>query len=201
MPMLLPLVFLVFTAKGNIPIVGNLFQENHLMLDHPTSPFDPMKLANCYYHNPHNPPPGGFNGTVAGPAGSIVAGTQMARWTASQMSGKSVEVHWQRMQADELFKNLNSGDELGETEPPPEVKTKLYPHQNKAVTFMLEREREILQPGGKASSLWHMQQNPFSGRMSWQHLVTHKEVHEKPTEAKGAILADDVCLNAYWCEL
>lgn len=31
------------------------------------------------------------------------------------VSGKSVEV--QRSQVDELFKNLKSGDELGETEP------------------------------------------------------------------------------------
>jgi SWI/SNF-related matrix-associated actin-dependent regulator of chromatin subfamily A3 len=196
---MLPLVFLVFTPKGNIPVVGNFFRENQLMLDHPTSPFDSMKLASCYYHNPHNPPPGGFNRTATGPAGvqgrlgyGTVASTQMARWTAPQISGKSVEV--QRSQADELFKNLQSGDELGETDPPPEVKTKLYPHQKKAVTFLLEREREICQPGGQASSLWQMKQNPFSNRMSWQHLVTSKEVHEKPPEAKGAILADDVCL-------
>lgn len=124
------------------------------------------------------------------------------------MTGKSVEV--QRSQVDELFKSLKDGDELVETEPSPchfiwrffitlyidllgpDVATKLYPHQKKALTFLLEREREHLGPDGIFSTLWQLRQNPLSHKKSWFHIVTQKEVFDEPREAKGAILADDV---------
>jgi len=139
----------------------------------------------------------------------------MGRWATPTVAGKSVEV--QRSQVDDLFKSLKSGDELIETEPrafpplplkkkkldvvihaypydslAPEIVTTLYPHQKKALTFLLEREREISNREGK-SSLWQTRPNPFSGQTSWFHVVTQKEVYEEPPDCKGAILADDVC--------
>lgn len=74
----------------------------------------------------------------------------------------------------------------------PEVATKLYPHQKKALTFLLERERERLGPDGTFPSLWQRRPHPVTQQMSWYHLVTQQEVFEEPQEAKGAILADDV---------
>lgn len=74
----------------------------------------------------------------------------------------------------------------------PEVATKLYPHQKKALTFLLEREREKPGPDGNFSSLWQPRTNPLSGQVTWFHIVTEKEVLQKPCESKGAILADDV---------
>lgn len=74
----------------------------------------------------------------------------------------------------------------------PDVATKLYPHQKKALTFLLERERENLGPDGTFSSLWQLRINPLSHKKSWFHIVTQKEAFEEPQEAKGAILADDV---------
>lgn len=128
------------------------------------------------------------------------------------MAGKSVEV--QRSQVDELFKSLKDGDELAETEPcvcfnviltfhyaeacfqGSDVATKLYPHQKKALTFLLERERERFGPDGKFSSLWQPRQNPLSHQLTWFHIVTQKEVFQEPQEAKGSILADDVRLSS-----
>ena len=72
----------------------------------------------------------------------------------------------------------------------PEIATKLYPHQKKALTFMLEREGERPITGG--SSLWQERFNPVSQERSWMHVVTQREVFEPPRAAKGAILADDV---------
>ena len=111
---------------------------------------------------------------------------------------------------DELFKSMKDGDDLVETEPrayayqthsssssifclAPEVATKLYPHQKKALTFLLEREREKCTADGKFSSLWQLRTSPLSRQSSWFHIVTQREVFEEPREAKGAILADDVC--------
>jgi hypothetical protein len=78
-----------------------------------------------------------------------------------------------------------------------EIATKLYPHQKKALTFLLERERE--RPGfdGKFSSLWQQRSNLLSRQPNWFHIVTQKEVFQEPQEAKGAILADDVRLSIF----
>jgi SWI/SNF-related matrix-associated actin-dependent regulator of chromatin subfamily A3 len=165
-----------------------------------------------HYYNPHNPPPGGHaRALLPNPANRVgYAQGPGSRWGSPTVNGKSVEV--QRSQAEELFKSLRSGDELEETEPctwcryacneflltirvghtAPCVATKLYSHQKKAITFLLERERERLGVNGTYSSLWQMKQNPFTGQPSWQHLVTQKEVFREPQESKGSILADDV---------
>ena len=75
----------------------------------------------------------------------------------------------------------------------PEIATTLYPHQRKALTFLLAREQEWEGAGGKKLSLWQERTNPLSQQTSWVNVVTQAEVFSKPDEAKGAILADDVC--------
>lgn len=135
------------------------------------------------------------------------------------MSSKNVEI--QRSQVDELFKSLRDGDELEETDPrmfiffsspsisfsnffllgtlclfiffaAPEVGTQLYPHQKKALTFLLEREHEQTLSDGTFSSLWQERKNPLTGQPSWYHIVTQRETFDEPKESKGCILADDV---------
>lgn len=69
----------------------------------------------------------------------------------------------------------------------------LYPHQKKALTFLLDRERERPALDGQFSSLWRMQVDPLSQRRKWVNVVTEEDSAEEPKEAKGAILADDVC--------
>ncbi|KAI0307676.1 SNF2 family N-terminal domain-containing protein [Multifurca ochricompacta] len=185
----LPLEVLIFTPKGNITVVGNFLRQSGLLLEHPLS-----IPTHVLYHNPHYPPPGGHARALmtgsrtdySGPAGNS------SRWPTPTVSGKTVEV--QRAQVDELFKNLRGGEELEETEPPPEIGTLLYPHQKKALTFLLEREQEI-DRGSKRSTLWQCVPNPITGQKSWCHLVTQTELFEAPRESKGAILADDMGLG------
>ncbi len=140
-------------------------------------------------------------------------GGTSSRWSTPTAPGKTVEV--QRTQVDELFKNLRGGEELEETEPrahifrtvycisdhvclsaypAPEIGTLLYPHQKKALTFLLEREQEI-DRGDHRSTLWQCIPNPITGQKSWCHLVTQKELYEVPHESRGAILADDVSVT------
>ncbi|KAI0094363.1 SNF2 family N-terminal domain-containing protein [Irpex rosettiformis] len=183
---ILPLGLLVFTPKGNIAVVATYLHQHSLFLDHPTCPTDIQRLKQQHYWNPHNPPPGGHARAMFGP---IHQGGTVGRWNT--VSGKSVEV--QRSQVDELFKSLKDGDELPETEPPPEVATKLYPHQKKALTFMLEREAELPITGG--ASLWQARFNSIANEKSWYHVVTQREVFEEPRFSKGAILADDMGLG------
>ncbi|KAJ7630768.1 SNF2 family N-terminal domain-containing protein [Roridomyces roridus] len=184
---ILPLQMLVSTPKGNIPIVGKYLRDCGLLLDHPSPPYEIHRLQ--HYWNPHNPPLGGHraNNRLYPPVNNA------GRWSTQQVAGKSVEV--QRSQVDELFKSLKGGDELAETEAGPEVATKLYPHQKKALTFLLEREREKPGADGKFSSLWQMRTNNMTHRPCWFHTITTKEIFHEPKETKGAILADDMGLG------
>ncbi|KAJ7596860.1 SNF2 family DNA-dependent ATPase [Mycena floridula] len=192
---ILPLQMLVYTPKGNIPVVGNYLHQNGLFLEHPVPPYDPSR-SNYHYWNPHNPPNGAAHRIyqMANRNHYPMNNQGQNRWTTPVVAGKSVEV--QRSQVDELFRSLKSGDELRETEAAPQVATKLYPHQKKALTFLLERERE--QPGsdGNFSSLWQARPSSSTKRpSSWYHIVTQAEVFEEPQEAKGSILADDMGLG------
>ncbi|KAI0030206.1 SNF2 family N-terminal domain-containing protein [Vararia minispora EC-137] len=176
---ILPLEALVFTPKGNIPVVGQFLRSKALLLDHPR----PQRCKLPYF-NPHNPPPGGWGQALS-------ASSYQSRWS-TPVSAKSVEV--QRSQVEELFKTLQSGDELPECEAPPDVSTRLYPHQKKALTFLLEREREFIPKDGR-SSLWQERVDPHTGQKVWYHIVTQREVKEEPPDCRGAILADDMGLG------
>ncbi|KAG8931874.1 hypothetical protein FRC03_004298 [Tulasnella sp. 419] len=185
---ILALRILVFTPKGNVAAVSNFLLQAHIYLEHPSIPYDPSQHRDSpEYCNPHNPPPGGFRNaaTAAGPPGS--------RWNQAAVAGKSVEV--QRSQVDEVFASLRSGEDLPETEPGINVATKLYPHQKKALTFLMEREGEKTAPMGKSSSLWQPRKDPSGRIRAWYNVVTQKEVRAPPVECRGAILADDMGLG------
>src|SRR5258707_13182189 len=74
------------------------------------------------------------------------------------------------------------------------VYTDLYPHQKKALTFLLEREKERETPT-KAGWLWQPRKDTSGRIRAWFNPVTGKEVTKEPPEAKGGILADDVCTS------
>ena len=105
---------LVFTPKGNIPIVSQYLAQNSLYLDHPSLPADIQHPSVGYYYNPHNPPPGGHAARASPVANrpGYIPGNTFSRWSAPAVAGRSVEV--QRSQVDELFKSLKGGDELPE---------------------------------------------------------------------------------------
>ncbi|KAI0639627.1 SNF2 family N-terminal domain-containing protein [Trametes polyzona] len=193
---ILQMQMLVYTPKGNIPVVSAYLQQHGLLLDHPSLPCDINHVSANYYHNPHNPPPGGHSRAplVNNRPGYIGPGGNGYRsWSSPAVSGKSIEV--QRSQVDELFKSLKGGDGLDEADPPPEVATTLYPHQRKALTFLLAKEQEWDKVGQTDLSLWKKKVNPLSHQTSWVNVVTQVEVFEEPEEAKGAILADDMGLG------
>ncbi|KAG9000526.1 hypothetical protein FRB94_005376 [Tulasnella sp. JGI-2019a] len=188
---ILSLRILIFTPKGNVNAVSQFLQNASLFLDHPSVPYDPSQHRdNPEYHNPHNPPPGGFRNASVTHGGSSAGNS---RWNQAAVAGKSVEV--QRSQVDEVFNSLRSGEDLPETEPGPLIGTNLYPHQKKALTFLLEREKERSAPVGKSSSLWQPRPDPHGRIRAWYNVVTTKEVRVQPVECKGAILADDMGLG------
>ena len=105
------------TPNGNIPTVAAFFRQSGLLLDHPSSMWNPARVKQFHYTNPHNPPPGGhvrmFDQSSQGRLG--YSGPGGSRWTAPAVTGKSVEV--QRSQVDELFKSMIDQDNLAEYDP------------------------------------------------------------------------------------
>ena len=93
--------------------MGNYFSQCSLWLSHMSAPFDLSRLSVMHYYNPHdNPMNPNF---YAQHAQRPYNGGGGGRWSTPAVSGKSVEV--QRSQVDELFKSLQGGDNLPETEP------------------------------------------------------------------------------------
>ncbi|KAJ9107742.1 hypothetical protein QFC21_001203 [Naganishia friedmannii] len=141
-----PLNLLLFTLPANIGYLSGKLAESSTFLDIPLPFYDPNNHADMpVYVNPHNPPEGGFRirnrraDTLLGRTGAYNAASSSFGGGMTQQ--KAIEV--QRQQVDEVFRSLKGHDELAETEVPRErIKTKLFPHQRKAITFLLQREAE-----------------------------------------------------------
>lgn len=70
------------------------------------------------------------------------------------------------------------------------VATTLYPHQKKALTFLLDREKD--KGSGGSGSLWQVRKDASGRPRAWYNPVTGKEYQKEPPMEKGGILADDV---------
>lgn len=130
-----PLNLLLFTLPANIQYISNQLLQKGQFLDIPLPYFDPNNHSEMpSYLNPHNPPEGGFRSR------GKRADSLLNRAAGSMTAQKAIEV--QRQQVDEVFRSLKGHDDLQETDSPGKIKTKLFPHQKKALTFLLQREAE-----------------------------------------------------------
>ena len=111
---ILSLQMLVYTPKGNVPVVGNYLKQCNLFLGEPSLSYNMQRLANYHYFNPHTPS-GGRDDIIMAFNSLTSPERDHSRWTTPVINGKNIDV--QRSQVDELFKNLKDEDGLVETEP------------------------------------------------------------------------------------
>ncbi|KAK4057785.1 hypothetical protein OIO90_001004 [Microbotryomycetes sp. JL221] len=197
-PMMLPLRLLLFARTYDVPFVADLLEKQAIYLEHPIT-YNPKMHHDAPYQNPHNP---GANSRDAERRrtqflSGMIGGSGLIR------SVNNVEV--QREQVESVWKSLKSGPDLPEVEPPATVRTKLYPHQKQALSFLLDREKlqkitdRDPKGGGKPTrvSLWERQQDPFGRVRGWKNLVSDLEIagESPPPQTRGAILADDMGLG------
>ena len=224
---------LSFTLPSNVTCIADYLANANQFLDHPLPYYIPENhFDSPIYYNPHNPPVEGFRAMRKNRLDAM-----MGRGAMQQQQQKTIDI--QRDQVDQVFMALPSHDDLPETDPGEMIKTKLFPHQLKAITFLQQRENEsaaikaasaapkedieIVDVDAEMSedekkkqikrikkkaekdakkkgvnSLW-LPQYDGSGKKikAWKHLVTDETVKskEKPVEARGAILADEVSLT------
>jgi len=103
--LLVPLVALVLTAKGNVSQIADVLLKQGLTLERPGSMWSPYFRVNdkLIYHNPHE-------GLVDTPA---LAGP--SRWSQPPVAARNVEI--QRSAADTVFENLRGEEDLPESSP------------------------------------------------------------------------------------
>lgn len=140
---------MIFTLPANVRYIGDTLQQNNIYLQDPVPPYDPWRHQDQpVYENPHG---GGMisahaaqraqQSLYAGGAGfaGSMPGYNLGS-TIGQERINQVEVH--RKQVDEVFTSLEVTGELDQSDPGPYIKTELFPHQRKALTFLLQREQD-----------------------------------------------------------
>ncbi|KAF8323271.1 hypothetical protein DL93DRAFT_2123795 [Clavulina sp. PMI_390] len=184
---ILKLRILVFTPRGNVKVVAGYLTTGGVRLENPTLPYNPADHRDSPpFENPHQGP------DAPGPSDYRYPGSaQQNRWSQQAVSGKSVEV--QRSQVEKVFESLKSGDDLTESEAGPNVATTLYPHQKKALTFLLEREAD--KKFTNTNDIWTVRKDASGKVRGWYNSITQKEYPKEPVLEKGGILADDMGLG------
>ncbi|GAA5987310.1 hypothetical protein JCM5350_008142 [Sporobolomyces pararoseus] len=208
-PYNLRLRLLFFARPRFVPQIAEALEraDPPRYLQHPPV-YNPAHHRNYRYANPHNTPRAGahsadaasrlakLRGGLAGTGSGFTNGLDASR------SGKQVDV--QRQQVEQVFHSLTSGTDLEQVTPPPVVSTKLYPHQKQALSFLLDREKEIeipaKDPPGKEPmmvSLWQRVNDTYGKCIAWQNVVSDLRIsgNRPPPQARGAILADDMGLG------
>ena len=130
----------LFTLASNINYIATSLMTNSVYLLDPVPPYDPARHNDQpTYQNAHG---GGDNAMrmMLQAQRRVYGGNEMSMTLGQMDKTKQVEV--QRQQVDEVFKSLESGVDLEESDPGPFIKTSLYPHQRKALTFLLQREQD-----------------------------------------------------------
>ncbi|WVF69696.1 hypothetical protein IAT40_004475 [Kwoniella sp. CBS 6097] len=135
---------LLFTLPSNIQYIANLLASLSLYLLDPIPPYDPNRHSDRpRYENAHG---GGqvamHMHILAQRRAAGLGGNSYGMMFADKEREKATQVEVQRKQVDEVFKSLDNGGELEQSDPGPLIKTNLFPHQRKALTFFLQREQD-----------------------------------------------------------
>lgn len=134
---------MLFTLPANVRYIADTLQANNLYLLDPVPPYDPSRHVDTpAYDNPHG---GGAISYHA--AQRAQANLYNGNWGAPNLGTalgqeRINQVDVQRQQVDEVFTSLEAAGELDQSDPGPYIKTQLFPHQRKALTFLLQREQD-----------------------------------------------------------
>lgn len=103
-------------------------------------PYDPMRHNDHpEYQNAHGGGDRAYKMYLASQR-STYSSAQSSYYNPQQDKARQIEV--QRQQVDAVFKSIESGVELEQSDPGPWIKTDLFPHQRKALTFLLQGEQD-----------------------------------------------------------
>jgi hypothetical protein len=131
---------LLFTLPSNIQYISDTLIAHNLFLLDPMPPYDPARHNdNPVYQNAHGGGDRAYKMYLASQQ-RYTTGSAGGYYNPQQDKARQVEV--QRQQVDAVFKSIESGVELEQSDPGPWIKTNLFPHQRKALTFLLQAEQD-----------------------------------------------------------
>lgn len=129
---------LVFTLPSNVQYIANTLAANNTFCMDPMPPYDPSRYASePVYMNAH----GSHEIAYRMYLGNQQQQQRPSGYLSSERDKASM-LEVQRKQVDEVFKSIASGVELEQSDPGPWIKTNLFPHQRKALTFLLQGEQD-----------------------------------------------------------
>lgn len=132
---------LLFTLPSNIAYISDTLMAHNLFLLDPMPPYDPMRHNDQpVYQNAHGGGERAYKMYLASQRSSYAASSAGGYYNSQQDKTRQIEV--QREQVDAVFKSIESGVELEQSDPGPWIKTELFPHQRKALTFLLQGEQD-----------------------------------------------------------
>lgn len=234
---------LIFTLPSNVKYIAETLGAHSLFLLDPLPPYDPGRHTDGpEYHNAHGS--GDRAMQLYQAYRRAQQGTNNGQYFNAAMD-KARQVEVQRKQAEAILDQLTDGVELEQSDPGPYIRTELFPHQRKALTFLLqgEQDQRSLKEARKhaekklvkakeeageedvkdergqkersrsrdvkdkdkeslpdfSRSLWEGEKDDKGRLRIWKNKVTGEKrrmkKHERPADAKGAILADDVSIE------
>ncbi|KAK8847498.1 hypothetical protein IAR55_005356 [Kwoniella newhampshirensis] len=128
---------LLFTLPSNVQYIAGYLASLNLYLLDPVPPYNPaLHSDNPVYINAHG------GGHLAMQMHMLAQQRVIGATGEMVFDQKATQVEVQRKQVDEVFKSLDNGGEIEQSDPGPLIKTELFPHQRKALTFLLEREQD-----------------------------------------------------------
>jgi len=123
----------VFAPRWRIAQIISAFRQNNLYFERPSA-YDPTDY-------PGAPPLVTEHLLSYGGAGPSIH--QIGLGTGSSVSYAPVDTQEEaRKQVDQVYSTLRAGEDLPVTEPGRLLKTRLFPHQKQALSFLLDREKE-----------------------------------------------------------
>jgi hypothetical protein len=232
---------LIFTLPSNTRYISDILLSHSLFLLDPLPPYDPARHTdNPEYVNAHGSGERALELYTSHRRAQ--ASTSSSSFTTPAMD-RARQVEVQRKQAEAIIDELGDGVELEQSDPGPWIRTELFPHQRKALTFLLQAEQDTKSlkearkigdrklgiaksskkdkkdgedsqgassregtagpKDGKdkdkydfSRSLWEGERDERGRLRVWKNKVTGEKMrlkkNERPKDAKGAILADDV---------
>ena len=135
---------MLFTLPANVRYISDTLQANNLYLLDPVPPYDPSRHVDTpVYENPHGGGAISYHAAQRAQAHLYNNGSWGAPNLGSGLGQERInQVDVQRQQVDEVFTSLEAAGELDQSDPGPYIKTQLFPHQRKALTFLLQREQD-----------------------------------------------------------
>ncbi|WVW78313.1 hypothetical protein I302_100267 [Kwoniella bestiolae CBS 10118] len=134
---------LLFTLPSNVQYIANMLATLSLYLQDPVPPYDPSRHSEQpRYENAHGGGHFAAQMAIYAQRRAMLSGAGHGMLFADKEREKATQVEVQRKQVDEVFKSLDNGGELEQSDPGPLIKTNLFPHQRRALTFFLQREQD-----------------------------------------------------------